>query len=99
MEKEILEITKKELEEVKKIANEAIQTLYKNGRADKKKLEQLGIDGAINWGNLKCYDTEVAINVYVDEASPVAVRFQEYIREHIEKRLRLSLPIEVITEW
>jgi len=103
MQEEILKITRKELEEIENLANEAIRALYhKNGvgKVNREKLEQLGLDGeAINWGDLKCYDVEVAVNVYVDEASPEAIKLQEYIRKYIEERFHLSLPVEVITEW
>jgi len=86
--------------QVKKLANEAIKALYKkNGKADGEKLERLGIDEKINWGDLGCWGIEIKGVVYIEEASPDAINFQNYIKNYIEDRVPLFIPIEVKTEW
>lgn len=65
------------------------------------KLKKYGLeDEPVNWGDLRCYDVETTKDKYIvriEEASPNADKFKEYIQEWLQKWGWDN--VEVITEW
>lgn len=65
------------------------------------------IQGAINWGDLKCYDVRYFIGIdgdelfqfLIDEADPVNEEFKEFICQQILSNIPDMTYIEIITEW
>lgn len=62
------------------------------------------IDGAINWGDLFCFEAALVIDddgfhgyrVMIQEADPVNQEFQEWIQAYLKER---GYDAIVVTEW
>ena len=88
------------MEKIKEEINNIIKSLYlKSGKANRKKLIEADLDDEpINWGDLKCYEVkETTLYIaFIDEASPTAYKFRDYIKEEMAEK---GYEVEVITEW
>lgn len=62
------------------------------------------IDGAINWGDLFCFEAALVIDddgffgyrVMIQEADPINQEFQEWIQDYLKER---GYDAIVVTEW
>jgi len=84
--------------EVRKKINSLIRSLYKeNGDVDLAKLKELGLDKEpVNWGNLECTSVRVVMIAYVEEASPDAVRFKDWLEDKLAEE---GHDVVVVPEW
>lgn len=90
--KEIIET----LTKYKKICDEAIEEAQKNK-----------MEGAINWGDLQCFECKYSLSVdgdwcyqfYISEADPDNELFYEFISNYILERVPDWTPIQVFMEW
>jgi len=84
--------------EVQKKINSLIKSLYKeNGDINTAKLKELGLNKEpVNWGNLECTSVRVVMIAYVEEASPDAVRFKDWLEDELADE---GYDIVIMPEW
>jgi len=95
---------KPEVNEIEKYVEEVLLELYKKVQSEKggvsgvKVKEITGGDEGINWGDLHCVEVGTFTCVDIEEVSPEAYHFRQYVYEKLKEKYP-HLSFKINTEW